>query len=184
MKFKQTLEQLCVPILVGGTCLVLTIIPTCHFASRASGTSVSANMPPAFAMRVVRDRSVFDLPNEATRQTSRKDLLRLVDVLDDAYERLDYAPPFPRIRIVDARHSRLSGRAVGVATITETGESRIYLNRQYLASRADLLPLVLHELAHLKAWRMHGLAIEAHGPEFMQICRSVTARRNCTAKEG
>ena len=184
MKLKQTLEQLCVPILVGGTCLTLSIIPSFHLSSQARATSQSANMPPVFAMRVVRDRSVFDLPNEATSQTSREDLLRLVDVLDDAYERLDYAPPFPRIRIVDAHHSRLHGRAVGVATITDTGESRIYLNRQYLKTRADLLPLVLHKLAHLKAWRMHGFAIETHGPEFMQICRSVTARRNCTAKEG
>ncbi|MEO0451223.1 MAG: SprT-like domain-containing protein [Pseudomonadota bacterium] len=184
MKLRQTLEQMCVPMLVGSTCLAMSIVTSCQMSTQATATSMSANMPPAFAMRVAGDHSLFDLPPEDTRTTSSEDLFRLVDVLDQAYAQLDFAPPYPRIRIVDTDHSRLKERAVGVAAVTDTGESRIYLNRQYLRSRADLLPLVLHELAHLKAWRVHGFEIETHGPEFMQICRAVTARRNCTAKEG
>ncbi len=183
MKFRHTLQQFCVPLLIGGTVLSLIVISACHSISSGTAVSVGANAPPVFAMRIVGDRSMFDLPTTAT-ETPRADLLRLVDVLDEAYDRLNFEAPFPRIRVVDPHHPRLHGRAVGVAAVTVTGESRIYLNRQYLSTRAHLLPLVLHELAHLKAWRRHGLEIETHGPEFMQICRAVTARRNCTAKEG
>ena len=139
------------------------------------------------ATRLAGIQSDFELPPIATAQTERADLFRLVDALDDAYARLDFASPFPSIRIVDADHplvrgTVLHGRRMALAALNQHGDPVIYFNRQDLQAIDDLPSLVLHELSHLKAWRVHGQGIAAHGPEFMAICRKVIRRSACGAK--
>lgn len=183
MKLKRNLEQICVLLMVSLSVLGLLVLASCQSTGRVHGADRLTDPSDLNATRIAGDRSVFELPAAATTQTSREDLFRLVDALDEAYERLDFAAPFPRIRIVDWHDPVLKGQAIGVAAIAAGDEERIYLNRQYLSTHAELMPLILHELAHLKAWRVHGHAIAPHGREFMAICHSVTAVRNCTARE-
>ncbi|MHA7900811.1 MAG: SprT-like domain-containing protein [Henriciella sp.] len=140
------------------------------------------------ATRLTGDRSDFELPPLETAQTDRADLFRLVDALDEAYARLDFAPPFPNVRIVDAnnplfRRSFSRGRTMALAAMNDEGEPFIYFNQKDLQTTEDLLSLVLHELSHLKAWRVYGRDIPAHGREFMAICRKVIRRSDCAARE-
>ena len=160
------------------------IIAACQIKPHKAQQPSSDSAMFVEAMRIAGDRSVFELPHEAVRKTPRANLLKLVDALDEAYAALDYQPPFPNVRIVNPSHPRLRGHALGVAAMTADGEARLYFSRTDLVSRRDLKPLILHELAHLKAWRMHGFDIAAYGPEFTKICRSVSRPENCTAQEG
>lgn len=66
-----------------------------------------------------------------------------------------------------------------MAARNDQGEELIYFNRDNLIDNEALLPVVLHELSHLQAWRKHGLEIKPHGKEFMAICRSVIEKDQC-----
>lgn len=165
---------LCLPALFG-----CQMAPS-HAEPRAGSLDVEAT-------RLAGKQSAFELPPIATAQTERADLFRLVDALDGAYARLDFAPPFPSIRIVDADHPMvrggvLRGRRMALAALNANGEPILYFNRQDLQATKDLSSLVLHELSHLKAWRVHGRGIAAHGPEFMAICLNVIRRSACAAR--
>jgi len=135
------------------------------------------------ATRIVGTHSAFDLVNKKTSRTPRADLFRLVNALDKAYGVLDFAPPYPAIRIAGPGHSALRGSALARAQLNEDGDAVIYFNRHELIRRPNVEALVLHELAHLKAWRIHGTDIATHGSEFLKICYEVTTRDNCAAKE-
>ncbi|MCR9269239.1 MAG: SprT-like domain-containing protein [Hyphomonadaceae bacterium] len=116
-------------------------------------------------------------------QTSRAALFRVLRELDRAYHRFDLRPPHPKIRIVNAEHDILEGGAIAVAAITDQGEERIYFNRDYLNAGHSIASATRHEVAHLAAWRQHGLQIAPHGPEFKAICWAATSRADCTAQQ-
>ena len=59
MKLKQTLEQFCAPLLIGGSVLSLIVISACHSLSSEATISVGANMPPVFSMRIETHGSEF-----------------------------------------------------------------------------------------------------------------------------
>ena len=138
---------------------------------------------PISATRIAGTNSAFDLVNTKIARTPRADLFRLVNALDTAYGLLDFAPPYPAIRIAGPGHSALDGSTIARAELSEAGDAYIYFDRRKLISRLDLHAVVLHELAHLKAWRMYGPHIAPHGREFQEICKQVTTREKCAAKE-
>ena len=170
------------PLRASLTLLSLLVLSSCQSEVVLTDT-LATDAPAASATRMTGDISVFEIPDAKVSETPSEDLFRLVDALDDAYARLDFQPPFPAIRIIDAKSTKLYRRTLAWAARNEAGEEFIYFNRSHLVGREKLLPLVLHELAHLKAWREHGLAIELHGDEFQTICQSVTRRKHCTATE-
>lgn len=116
------------------------------------------------------------------KQTSRADVFRLVEALDEGYELLDLARPYPTIRLANPSHRLLQYSSGALAAKNAGGQEFIYFDRNRLSNKQSLRPLVLHELAHLKAWRLHGIEIAEHGPEFRKVCHSATTRRNCAAK--
>ena len=77
----------------------------------------------------------------------------------------------------------MSNTRIGLAMVTETGEERIYINRDYLERRRDIDALILHEIAHLQTWRVHGRNVAQHGRAYQSICRSVLPRRGCERVE-
>ena len=119
---------------------------------------------------------------EVGSATSRLALLRLSNALDAAYAVYDLAPPLPAIRIVSKRHPIMDNITMAKAAVTAGGDELIYFNRAHLSNPRAIEPLVMHEVAHLKAWREHGFTIQPHGPEFKAICRAASARRNCNAR--
>lgn len=121
----------------------------------------------------------YQVPAEADAETSRDALFRLARALDAGYVALNFAPPYPAIRIIDPRHALMSNTRIGLAVVTEAGEERIYINRDYLERRSDIDALILHEIAHLQAWRINGRNIAPHGRAYQKICRSVLPRREC-----
>jgi hypothetical protein len=163
------------------TFLSMSLLTGCHFLGPKKRSTEDAAPIPVSATWHHGAASTFKLPTTAEPKTSREDLFRLVDALDKAYEMMDFAAPHPAIRIVDARHDILDDGGIGAATIDEDGKEYIYVNRDYLASGAPLAPLVIHELSHLKAWRVHGLQIAYHGKEYKEICHAFTARSHCKA---
>lgn len=180
MRRIKSLVSVCVPILVGGTVLSLLILPGCQSeVNHPPGVLVASDA--ATAPRVSGDMSAFEFSNTQTGPTPREDLFRLVDALDEAYQKLGFQPPYPNVRIVSPKHSLLSRWTVALAARNASGQEFIYVNRHYLIEGEALLPLMLHELAHLQAWRRHGMEIKPHGREFMAICKSVTEKANCTA---
>ena len=124
-------------------------------------------------------RGLYQVPAEVDAETSREALFRLASALDAGYTALNFAPPYPSIRIIDPRHALMSNTRIGLAIVTETGEERIYINRDYIERRSDIDALILHEIAHLQAWRVHGRNIAPHGRAYQKICRSVLPRRGC-----
>ena len=181
MKRFKHIYTICVPLMVSLTMLSVLALSACQ--SETVTAAAAALKQDATATRIKGDMSVFEIPDADVAETPREDLFRLLDALDEAYARLEFQPPFPTIRIVDAKSTKLYRRTLAWAARSNTGEEFLYFNRSHLIGREKLLPLVLHELAHLKAWRQHGLGIEMHGAEFQSICQSVTWRKHCTAME-
>ena len=126
--------------------------------------------------------STFDLPSKAASKTRTRDLYRLVDALDKGYAQFDLAPPYPKIRIVDQSHDLMPQNTLAISMRTESGQEFIYFNRQSLRMRRELEATVMHELAHIKTWREHGIRVREHGTEFKQVCRAATAHVHCRAK--
>lgn len=154
----------------------------------ACQTQFDIDTPPraegAFlAERYIGARTAFELPPLDHKRTSSRALVRLSRALDKAYTLLDIEAPYPSIKIVSDSHQMMKGPRFGVAAVTASGEELIFLNRKYLEQRGSFESLIIHEVAHLKAWREHGHAISPHGREFKQICRAVTDRSNCTRTE-
>jgi len=172
---KRTLIRNSVSILA---CAALT-------ACLCAPTRNSADKPQqaVSATRISGINSAFDLVQKKSSRTPRADLFRLVNALDKAYGLLNFSPPYPAIRIAGAGHSALGGSTIARAELSDEGDSYIYFDRRNLMGRSDLQAVVLHELAHLKAWRIHGTEIAAHGREFREICHQVTTSEKCTAKE-
>ena len=160
------------------TCITLT---ACLCAPMWETPSLSPQ--PVSATRIAGTNSTFDLVQKKTTRTPRADLFRLVNALDKAYGLLDFAPPYPTIRIAGPGHSALGGSMIARAELSEAGYAYIYFDRRKLMRRSDLQAVVLHELAHLKAWRIYGTDIASHGREFREICNQVTTREKCAAKE-
>jgi hypothetical protein len=124
-------------------------------------------------------RGLYRVPADADAETSREALFRLASALDASYAALDFAPPYPSIRIIEPKHALMSNSRIGLAIVTDTGEERIYINRDYLERRSDIDALILHEIAHLQAWRVNGRNIAPHGRAYQIICRAVLPRRGC-----
>lgn len=97
--------------------------------------------------------------------------------LDAAYELLDFQAPYPEIKIVDRR--RKDQMILANAYIGKDGSETIAISRRQLQASQPLLPLLVHELAHLQAWRRYGTVIAVHGQEFQQICRSAVSIEAC-----
>lgn len=129
---------------------------------------------------VEREGKSFVLPDEA--QTARRDLFRLVDALERAYRVLAYEPPYPKIHIVSRRHSALERGAIAAAVIDAVGKEYLYFERRYLRRGYPIDGLVVHELAHLQAWRIHGVDVPKHGKEFKDICRLGASVQDCAAE--
>lgn len=137
---------------------------------------------PVRVARVMLDSGrVAELP-ERPVYTERDRLFSLIDEMDLAYEVLDFKPPYPMTRIV-TRHKHLPRDAVAAAVVDERGREYIYLRRSYMNSNHPLRGFVRHELSHLKAWRVYGHHIPAHGWEFRYVCQRVTSRKNCDATD-
>ena len=151
-------------------------------------TACQANRPTAPSTQVVSaewttvqsEASAMEV--EAGSATTRLALLRLSRALDAAYAAYDLAPPLPAIRIVSKRHPLMNKITMAKAAVTAGGEELIYFNRAHLSDSRTIQTLVMHEVAHLKAWREHGYGIQPHGPEFKAICLAASARRNCDAR--
>lgn len=154
---------------------------SCGLGSCVSQTApVSASLTStAFAL----DEAEFALSSIEGVGTSRDDLFKLSDALKAAYKAAELTPPFPLIRIVDAGHDRLQGSAIATAMVGASGQEFIYFNRRAVKHALSLEPIVFHEVAHLKAWRIHGHTIDPHGAEYKSVCWSMTSRYHCTAKE-
>lgn len=163
------------------TILMLATFSACQHHSGSNPELIDSAPLPVTATQYVGAASTFNLPDPIASTTPRTDLFRLVDALDKAYALMDFSTPYPGIRIVDADHPMLEDGAVGSATINDKGQEHLYFSRDYLAMGAPLAPLVIHELAHLQAWRIHGVNIAPHGREFKKICRAATARSHCVA---
>jgi len=129
---------------------------------------------------IERKGKSFQLPDNA--QTSRKDLFRLVNALERAYVALDFQKPYPLIRIVNRRHKALEKGAIAAAIIDDLGKEYLYFQRKQLRIGAPIDGLVIHELSHLKAWRLHGTGISVHGHEFNSICRKAATSSDCEAE--
>ncbi|MEL6860067.1 MAG: SprT-like domain-containing protein [Pseudomonadota bacterium] len=128
-------------------------------------------------------RSTFNLPSKAEAKTRTRDLFRLVDALDKGYRQFELAPPYPQIRIVDKNHEAFPDYGLAVAMRSASGREYIYFNRSYLEKTSDLDSTVMHELAHIKTWRMHGIHVREHGKEYRTICRAATDRDHCSSKD-
>jgi len=63
--------------------------------------------------------------------------------------------------------------------ICKHGREWIYFQARYVASGKPLMPLVMHEIAHLKTWRRFGHGIASHGAEFNAVCSAATDIRDC-----
>ena len=152
-------------------------------------TACQANAPTAPSTQVVSaewtnvQSQASAMEVDVGSATSRLALLRLSNALDAAYAAYDLAPPLPAIRIVSKRHPIMDNITMAKAAVTAGGDELIYFNRAHLNDSRAIEPLVMHEVAHLKAWREHGYDIQPHGPEFKVICRSASARRNCNARK-
>ena len=92
---------------------------------------------------------------------------------------LEFEPPYPSLIITDRRHPYLPRRAVAAAVIDEDGDEHLAFSYARIRSPKPLLPLVLHEMSHLKAWRVHGHDMLTHGFKFNEICRKVASRTDC-----
>lgn len=161
------------------TFLSVSILTGCQLIGPKKRSAEEAPSVPVSATWHHGSTSTFKLPVGAEPKTSRDDLYRLIDTLNSAYAVMAFEKPYPGIRIVGARHDMLLDGAIGSATIAKDGREHIYINRDYLASGASLTPLVIHELAHLQAWRTHGVQIAYHGREYKEICHAYTARSHC-----
>ena len=126
---------------------------------------------------------VLAITSEPVTETPPEDIERLEAALEEAYEIADFEPPYPVIRITSRRSDFLERNALATAAITEDGLEVIYMDRSRIIRGTPLLPLMLHELAHLKTWREHGIDVPVHGRQFMVICQSFADRRTCE-KEG
>lgn len=169
---KARLRRVIVPAI-----LALTL-PSCQ---ANSPTAQSTQVVSAEWTTVQSQASAVEV--EAGSATTRLALLRLSRALDAAYAAYDLAPPMPAIRIVSKRHPIMDNITMAKAAVTARGDELIYFNRAHLNDSRAIEPLVMHEVAHLKAWREHGYDIQPHGPEFKAICRSASARRNCNARK-
>lgn len=178
MRRIKSVFSVCVPILVGGTVLSLLILPGCQNPVIDEATSPQPSQTIS-KMRVVGDTSAFNISSDKDGPTPREDMFRLLDALDEAYERLGFQPPYPKVRIVSRKHPLLRRWSAAMAARNDQGEELVYFNRDDLIDNEALLPLVLHELSHLQAWRQHGMDIKTHGKEFMAICRAVIEKDQC-----
>jgi len=171
---QQAIKRLSLVVLLAGlvACQTQSAMDT---TPRAEGSLL--------AERFIGVKSTFELPAPNAKLTSSRAFVRLTRALDNAYSLLELGSPYPNIKIVSDSHHMMKGARVGVAAVTAEGEELIFFNRKYLESRRSIDSLVIHEVAHLKAWREHGHDISPHGREFKRICRAVTYRRNCTKME-
>ena len=156
-------------------CLGLTLICGCVLDPRVEQAATYASWLS------VSDRT----PNTVGKSSKTKHVVpfRLMRELNDAYERFDFSPPHPTIRIVDDKHHVFTGRAIAVAAVTNRGEERIYFTQRLLNEGYSIASTVRHEVAHLATWRQHGLDIATHGHEFKSVCWAGASRDNCTADQ-
>lgn len=153
-------------------------------ASITAASAAFANATETSAERRTYEgeQSTFNLPLKSETKTRTRDLYRLVDALDKGYALFDLAPPYPKIRIVDETHDLMPPNTLAVSMRTESEQEFIYFNRKSLRMRRELEATVMHELAHIKTWREHGIRVREHGTEFKQVCRAATARVHCRSK--
>jgi SprT-like family len=160
---------------------LVVVLTACH-ATGATPT-IKADTHILAAYRSTALGNVHAMPIEEDNPTKPRALHRLANALDRAYKAYDLVPPLPSIKIVSPRHDLMRHSRVGMAAVTASGKELIYFNRAHLETRKSIEPLVMHEVAHLKAWRIHGHAIKSHGKEYKAVCRAVTDRKNCTRLE-
>ena len=178
---QKLLHRVCAAILTGIVC------------SGASCTHSSTSTPSAFYLPSDEQTYSASISSIDASKTSPSDLFKLVDALDAAYQAAalspphpsihSLSPPHPSIHIVEPNHDRLQNNAVAVAMDDSSGRDYIYFNRDGVRRALSLNPIVFHEVAHLKAWRLYGHDIEAHGPEFKTVCWALTSRYHCTEAE-
>lgn len=139
------------------------------------------NPKPAIASMYVSSATgqAFQLKAIEESPSSADDLLRLASALDTAYGLLDFQPPYPAIKVVTRSHPYLESRAMASAAVDVKGREHIVFRRKFIRSNADPLPLAIHELSHLKAWRLYGTDIPLHGRKFRKICRNAASRKAC-----
>ena len=168
---QKLLHRVCAASLMGIVC------------SGASCTTPSTSTPTAFYLPSDEQRFSASVSSIDASRTSPSDLFKLVDALEAAYRAAALSPPHPSIHIVEPNHDRLRNNAVAVAMVDASGREYIYFNRDGVRRALSLNPIVFHEVAHLKAWRLYGHDIEAHGPEFKTVCWTLTSRYHCTETE-
>ncbi len=156
-------------------CLGLTLICGCVIGPQGEQTATNVSWQSAVERKTPK--------NAAPTQTKSVALFKVVRELDRAYQRFELSPPHPKIRIVDADHDVLEGGAIAVAAVSDRGEERIYFNRRYLNAGYSIASTIRHEVAHIAAWRQHGLEIASHGPEFQSVCWAAPSRADCTAQQ-
>ena len=161
----------------------LLVLTGCESSNGLSSVDAPPSLTWTTAEWIAGDQSLYNVSAEMDAATSRDALFRLASALDAGYQALDFKPPFPSIRIIDPKHALMSSTRIGLAVVTETGEERIYINRSYLERRSDIEALIIHEIAHLKAWHVYGRNISAHGVSYQKVYRSALARRDCERVE-
>ena len=95
------------------------------------------------------------LKGEELDETPADDLFRLQEAVDEAYDALNWEGDKPTLRITGRRTNNLASNEVARAVLAESGEY-IYMRRSLVMSDRDLTPILIHELAHIQAWREYG----------------------------
>ena len=109
------------------------------------------------------------------------DAARVGEAAHEAYEAYGLVKPWPGVRIVRKGHPLLSDGSIGKAAMYESGMELIYIDYDYVDSKAILREIFMHEVAHVLAYRVHGPGIAEHGREFLATCTRVSPRNFCTA---
>lgn len=109
------------------------------------------------------------LKGEELDETPADDLFRLQEAVDEAYDALNWEGDKPTLRITGRRTNNLASNEVARAVLAESGEY-IYMRRSLVMSDRDLTPILIHELAHIQAWREYGPTIQPHGWEYLAVC--------------
>ena len=99
-------------------------------------------------------------------------------IIADTFERLGESGG-ARLMVVQPDHWALrkpaKGRRYAAAMRTRDGGEWIAVDAT--ATAEELKAVIQHEVAHIIAWRRHGIRIKEHGAQFLKICRAAVTER-------
>jgi hypothetical protein len=158
-----------------------TTLALCAIALTGCHTTGHENRVEAY-QKIVTGENGNKFEPRGIKNTSSKDLARLIAATDRAYAVLGFENPKPLIRIVDRTSPALPRGVIAAATVDEQGKEYLYFERQHLSKALSIEGLVFHEASHLYAWRVYGTKIPGHGVQFMGICLQGARRSECEAE--